>query len=80
MRFLYLITMLLSITACKTSIIDHYDCSGKEELVSKTYVQCIEAEKPLVEVKKDSIKKNSVYACKDSVQELLCSPVYKEIL
>jgi hypothetical protein len=38
-----LLSILVILTSSKTNIIDHYDCSGKEELVSRIFISCVEA-------------------------------------
>ena len=76
MKKIFILLSCLFISSCQTNIIESYDCTGKEELVSKTYVDCIAADKELPS-EQSSMKHNPVYACKDSVKELLCRPIYK---
>lgn len=81
MKIILLSSMVLFLTSCKTNIIDHYDCAGKEELLTKTFTSCIESSnlKKCSEKETKTIEKNPIYACEDSSKELLCTPVYKEI-
>lgn len=82
MKIILVAGSLLFLISCKTNIVDHYDCQGKEELLSKTFTQCVEAshQKECDKTERSStIQLNPIMACEKSSRQLICTPVYKEV-